>query len=83
MEREYFGETGIVFMPHSAIPAQEAIPEQTQEDFIQECFEWGPFRAMFPDVETEEDIKALINDEGVILYEKAPPKPKLFMPGDA
>ena len=82
MERDYFGETGIVVMPHSAIPVQEAIPKQRQEDFIQECFEWAPFKGLFPDAKTVEDVKALLNDEGFIVYEKDAPKPKLFMPGD-
>jgi len=87
MEREYFGEHGIIFMPHSAVPEQiiEATPEQTQDDFVNECFTWGPFRHMFPDVETEEDVRALLNEEGAIVYadEAAkPPKPNLWQPGD-
>ena len=89
MHREYFGAEGIIFIPSPAIPAQEAIPAQTPEEFVRECFEWGAFRERFPEVETMEDVLALVNEDGVIVYgdnpppKAQPPKPKIYLPGDA
>ncbi len=66
MQREYMAGNVLILRPHPERPAMEKLEAQTEEEFVKECFEWDEFKNLFPDVETIEDVRALVTGRIIV-----------------